>query len=491
MMMIERIGNLRFLPVDTYPRAIDIAQRPMGKAIMLALFALLMFPLNQTTSVPITLLAGACAFSGPYRDQARIIATMMVAFLQPNWFGWLNGATLHNVLTGEATLNEALVARVYMAFSLWPMLTVFFLFAVLVMYLFRCYRQLPITQHPVICMLVLFAAIAFFACSGLLSGSPQRTLWAFVGVFGAYFWFLCYALADQRLKDGNKPLVQLGVLHPFWGSTSTPCGKGAAYLRKIEAKTPRDLAITQIKALKLLMWVELFALFNYVLELSASSSGIPGLQDAVEDAVARQTLGQSYSWYICWANLIYSFFHDLLDLTIWGGAYVAVARLAGYRLLRNTYRPLSSTTLAEFWNRYYFYYKELMVEMFFFPTFFRCFKSHRRLRVFFATIMAATVGNFIFHFIASIKYSADVGFVQQLIGSESFAFYCVTLGVGIGISQMRIRRDKSRVLWVRRRLAPSVGVLLFYCLIRIFAEPYSQFSLGDHFSFLFHVIGIG
>src|SRR5579864_6711728 len=107
---------------------------------------------------------------------------------------------------------------------------------------------------------------------------------------------------------------------------------------------------------------------------------------------------QSYPWYICWASMIYTFFHNMLEMAIFGGPIVAVARLAGYRLLRNTYRPLSATTLVEFWNRYYFYYKELLVEVFFFPTFFRCFQTHKRLRIFFATFMAATVGNFIFHF---------------------------------------------------------------------------------------------
>ena len=461
MMLVERIRNPRFLPLDTYPRAIDLAQRPIGKVILLALFALLMIPLKSITSVPITLAAGVCAFAGQYRSPVRTLATMMVAFLQPNWFDWLDRVTptLHDFLTGEATLREVLAVRMDMAFSLWPMLVAFFSFAVLAMYFFRRYRQIPFTRRPVVCMLVLFGGFVWLASSGLLNGFAQHMLWTFVAVFGAYFWFLCYALGDQKLKDGDKPLVQLGVFHPFWGSGSTPLGKGAAYLRKVEAKTPRELAITQLKALKLLMWVLILALLNYLLELSASSVDIPGLQDGVEDAIARQTLGQSYAWYICWANLIYSFFHDMLTLTIRGGCFVAVARFAGYRLLRNTYRPLSSTTVAEFWNRYYFYYKELLVEMFFFPTFFRCFKTHRRLRVFFATIMAATVGNFIFHFIDGIKYSADLGFAQQLLGFQSLAFYCLALGVGIGISQMRIRRNKRYQSWVRRRLAPSVGVL--------------------------------
>ena len=286
-----------------------------------------------------------------------------------------------------------------------------------------------------------------------------------------------------------ESLFQLGVFHPFWGSTSTPFGKGAEYLRKVEAKTPRDLAITQIKGLKLLMWVHVLTLLNYLLQFCARSVlGIPNLRHAIEQHI----VGQSYPWYICWASLIHSLFHEMLELAIWGGSIVASARLAGYRLLRNTYRPLTSTTLVDFWNRYYYYYKELLVAMFFFPTFFRCFKTHKRLRLFFATIMAATVGNFIYHFMRDIRstYTPSVGFAQQFLGFQTFAFYCVVLGVGLGLSQMRIHLKKTHQGWVRRQLVPSISVLGFYCILQIFAVTYSQYSLMDHFSFLFHIFGM-
>ena len=35
---------------------------------------------------------------------------------------------------------------------------------------------------------------------------------------------------------------------------------------------------------------------------------------------------------------------------------IACVRMAGFRALRNTYRPLESRTVAEFWNRYAFYF---------------------------------------------------------------------------------------------------------------------------------------
>lgn len=152
MMMVERIGNLRFLPLDTYPRAIDLAQRPIGKVILLALFALLMTPATGSVPITITIAAGACAFAGRYRARVLAVATMMTAFLQPTWFGWFwpNELTLRKVLAGEATLREVLAGRMDMVFSLGPMLAAFFLFAVFAMYLIRQFREAPITRHPII-----------------------------------------------------------------------------------------------------------------------------------------------------------------------------------------------------------------------------------------------------------------------------------------------------------------------------------------------------
>ena len=44
------------------------------------------------------------------------------------------------------------------------------------------------------------------------------------------------------------------MLRPFWSPTYLPFGKGAAFLRKSLPKTPDELAITQLKAVKLLLW---------------------------------------------------------------------------------------------------------------------------------------------------------------------------------------------------------------------------------------------
>ena len=43
---------------------------------------------------------------------------------------------------------------------------------------------------------------------------------------------------------------------------------------------------------------------------------------------------------------------------------VGYLRLCGFNVFRNTYKPLLAETMVEFWNRYYYYFKELLVNFF-------------------------------------------------------------------------------------------------------------------------------
>ena len=85
--LVEQIRSCRFLPIDTYPRVVHLAQQPIGSAILLALFALLL-PIQLKWAVAITIAAGACAFAGSYRSWVLLLATLTMMFLGPDWFAW-------------------------------------------------------------------------------------------------------------------------------------------------------------------------------------------------------------------------------------------------------------------------------------------------------------------------------------------------------------------------------------------------------------------
>ena len=92
---------------------------------------------------------------------------------------------------------------------------------------------------------------------------------------------------------------------------------------------------------------------------------------------------------------------DVLKLAARGHEIVGVLRLFGFNVFRNTYKPLLAPSLVEFWNRYYYYFKELLVDFFFFPTYVRRFRTSPRLRMLAATLAAAGFGNLYYHLLFS------------------------------------------------------------------------------------------
>src|SRR5262249_32015386 len=124
-------------------------------------------------------------------------------------------------------------------------------------------------------------------------------------------------------------------------------------------------------------------------DLCFPNLGIPTLEDALTQTAA----GTAVPIHVAWASVLTHFITALLQVTVSGNVVVACCRLAGFRVLRNTYKPLCALSIAEFWNRFYYYFKELLVEFFFYPIYIRYFKKYQRLRLAAATIGAATLGN--------------------------------------------------------------------------------------------------
>jgi hypothetical protein len=317
--------------------------------------------------------------------------------------------------------------------------------------------------------------------SGQVHGAALAGLWAAVLILAPAMWFIGYAIADARAQGSAMPL-----LRPFWSMSGTPFGKGWGYLSKFEAKTPGELAVTQLKGTRLLAWALVLDAVRRVLAVAVhGEAGVPAFASVM--AVTLQ--GGHSPWYICWASLLSAFLENLLEISVWGHTVIAIARFAGFRLLRNTWRPLESRTIAEFWNRYYFYFKELLVDFFFYPAFLRFFRKSEGLRIAFATVMAACIGNMAYHFTRDSFYIASVGLKQAIIGFQTYAFYCVMLTVGICVSQWRSRRTKPAAPSLRRRVTASAGVMLFFCLLHVFDDEQRTYSLMDHARFLLQLFG--
>jgi D-alanyl-lipoteichoic acid acyltransferase DltB (MBOAT superfamily) len=297
---------------------------------------------------------------------------------------------------------------------------------------------------------------------------------------------------------GTKFIYQLGHYQPFWGGSNTPFPKGAAYLRKIEAKNAEELAISQLKGIKLLYWAFILSIVLGIFKMVVYGRPFYNLAlpvhlaiPSVNDALAHTRSGEPYHWYINWAVVLVDFTKAMLTLSIWGHIIIATVRMAGFKALRNTWSPLQSKTIAEFWNRYYYYFKELLVEFFFYPTFLKYFKTRPRLRMFMATMAAAGLGNMLYHFLRDIHIIMELGIWGALQAFQVYIFYGLLLGTAIGLSQLRNQQRKPSKHWFRTWITAPVTILGFYGISHIFGLPYPGYGLDVYFQFLMHMINIG
>ncbi len=468
-------------PIDQDPRWVAYVQRSPGRLLLFFAVTILAALLNLLgVNFFIAPLAVACAYAEQHRRILIPLATLLL--LYHNGF-WVDVGLVERVAEQEGVANQISQAMLYAG-----MLALVFLLCSCLLIFWHRIVAIPLFRRSTLCLILLFLGLVLVAQSPIAAGLPRVLLWSFLMTFLPYLWFLAYALAGVGSRERPAFWQHLGVFHPFWGSTLTPFGKGLSYLQKFEAKTPEELAVTQLKGLKLAAWTFLLAgglrcfgtLIHGYLDL-------PGFDDTFLHHVA----GTRYPRYICWASLLAYFVEDVLSMSVFGGAIIATARMAGFRLLRNTWRPLEATTLAEFWNRYYFYYKELLVDHFFYPAFLRYFRKHRRLRIFFATFSAACVGNLIFHFIRDVHFVADMGLRKAVTGELSHAFYTVVLAIGVGLSQMRLGTRKVSTGWLRGRVLPCLWVVAFFCVLHIFDAPLDrEHSIWQRGQFFLYLLGI-
>jgi hypothetical protein len=474
------LRRFRVIPqLDTYPGVVTLVQSTRGRILLLSCAAIGL-RLAEKQWLPVTICLVFMTFLPAGRRQVLTFCTLF-------WATWLSGqeASSHFVTLTHVGRSSELAMFIIAASLRGAVLGV----GAGLFYGATKYPNSLLGKRPLLLLLGGFFTLILAASYIAVPLAVHNAVWLFLNVFATYLWFIGYSLLDRNSINRDRFSLQLGTFQPFWasldtpftkGSTVTPFVKGAAYLRRIEAKSSEELAITQLKGLKLLGWALVLKLVSH--ELKHFLHGYLGI------ATYDQILGMSlhrvpFHWYVGWASLLAFFFEDVLDMAVYGHIIVAGCRLAGFRALRNTYRPLESRTIAEFWNRYYFYYKELLVEFFFYPAFMRYFKGRRKARLFFATFAAASIGNMYYHFCRDLYFVTDLGFWKAFAGFQTFAFYTVLLAVGIGISQW-IEPQPRPGGWVRTQLWPSVRVIAFFSLLHVFDDVSRTIPLSEHFRVL-------
>ena len=475
-----RSGRWRqWLAIDTRPTWIAGAQSGLGGALI-ALTACLALAPHFGFAETLLAVGGALAASRlPTRRPLILFIATWSAALYATLSGGNDMLDGLGQLPGSEPLTNALLAigalGAMLLASQWSL-----------QYVRRAPQSL-LARRPLLTLLATDALLCALAGSNEFADWLQLMLWSAVFTLTPYLWFLAYAIVDQRARQPAPMLLQLAAQRPFWSPTYLPFGKGAAFLGKHLAKNPQELAVTQLKAVKLLLWANaLYALRWALGELSYSHGQLATVEALLDAFVAGQAVDRGPAW----LALVVSTARFALQVAFWAHLFIGIARLAGYRLPRGSWRPLESRTLMDYFNRFHYYFKELLVDFFFAPTFFRHFKPHPRLRMFVATFVAAGIGNALWHFLRDIQLVATQGFLAALGSFTSYLFYCAVLATGVGLSQVRVSRGWRPASGLLGRLRSFAGIWFFVVCLHVFSDGSRLHALSDRLAFLGHLFGV-
>lgn len=485
-----------YLDFDQSATLVEFAQTQTGKITLLTLFgcffmlshhvhpfshhpniswlnwkAVMMYSLTLMTFLP------------RYRRHI-LLFTNLYCFNQLPWTGevWGTMQEYFNLHYSSNMLSWTLLSRV--------VISAVILFNGFYIYKHYHSQQLTRKSYSVFNLLIITLLLIFIA-SKIPPGIIQLCLWCFISFQCSIFWFVAYTLKDLKSATHNsinnaKPIwQQLSHYFPIWGSSNTPFPKGAAYLNKIETKTDKDLALSQLSGLRLIIWVYVLYLINRQFYAIIINYHIPSLPQAL----AQCAMGQPFSAGLEWLILIVYFTSQIFDMCLKGHIIISICKMAGFNAKRNTDRPLLAPTIAEFWNRFYFYYKELLVEMFFYPTYFRFFKNAPKLRIIFATFAAAGFGNVLYHLMSKLPYMFNHGFLNTLIDLQCYYFDAFVLSIGISISQLRKRKLSSNkiIAGIQKYVLSPIIVIGFFALLSVFSTPYCASRLIINLLFVKHL----
>jgi hypothetical protein len=357
---------------------------------------------------------------------------------------------------------------------------------------------------------VIAAIGAAWAIPGMFAEGSTSPEWQVVRALRYLLPFLVWRCGYLLWAGQRGTIASTGFAdHAFWllpvyGGSNTPHGKGRDYLQRYRAEGPQAVAASQLGGLKLL---GLSVVWTYVRQFYVAavngvdagfaarlvmghSLGIPRLQLVLAD-----TVGVSVP--TLWSSLVLELIPTTLGIAITGHAVIGTVRMFGFDLPPNTDRPLIAQRVLDFWNRYYFYFKELMFDFFFLPTYLSCFRTRPRLRIVTATMTAAFLGNFYFHFLRDQPFLGTEPPSRILALMAPRAVYTFLLGVGISASMLRERGRRgcdeapagpmmARVRQVRR----IAFVWLFYAMIHLWVAGPWSISISQRGAFFLALFGI-
>lgn len=296
-------------------------------------------------------------------------------------------------------------------------------------------------------------------------------------LFSLLFWHWMYSLKY------NFPIKEaLQSSFSFWNWSPLPIPKSFVDLEK-SSNNISDLTKLRLRALKLLVWTSILSVLEFLIFKVKIYFNIPSLVSLIGSQSVQESI------FIRWIALFTDFISNMLTITVGSHFAIACIRFCGWNVKRNVYSPLQAKSISDFFNRYYYYFKELLLDLFFYPAYFSFFKNSPNIRLFIATLLSAGLGNFLFHFMLDYSKIINLGFIGAIISSSSYSLYCFLLSIFLFFSQRSRLKAVNKIQGFLTTFIIKIRILAVFLFLNLLLNSSGRSGLTNILRFaqsLFH-----
>ncbi|MCB9025804.1 MAG: hypothetical protein H6625_05770 [Bdellovibrionaceae bacterium] len=228
------------------------------------------------------------------------------------------------------------------------------------------------------------------------------------------------------------------------------------------------LIVFALEVIRLIMDATFFGKETIILgfiELNPTSYYFLTIKEALSE-ISRGTVIKPLD---AWIIVILDFIYRLVFLSNKINALIGVAMLFGLPLELNTKNVFKSRSLLDFFGKFNFYYKEVLLNYFYYPIFFRLKMLSPGIRVVVSAFLTIGLANYWIHFIWNTFYSRGQSPFGYLIYSINYLIYALLLAFILSF-ELFISLKGRRVSYPPIIAFPIC--ILVYSSIRVFDDPF-------------------
>jgi hypothetical protein len=297
----------------------------------------------------------AIVFINSFPESQRKSAVLIVSTI---YFFLFSGPTTnefkHYISYPLPTFSSNFVAD-YFAHTLFIKLIV----ALFLLLLLKFFRLFPLA------FTLLTFAFVFLNLNVRHSGIASYYILIILVVLSKLFWPYLYFIRAPAWKRST-------MIFPFWEHYSIPSGPKLISIEQFD--NPKSIKSLQLKGLKLVFWGVLQRTLAVILEQLVHGNSyfkfnLPSLNLPNYKLITLQAYNSlDVTLFERWVTLLTQTLSFLLyEVSGTSAVIVGIARIVGFELPRNTYKPYLATSFNNFLSRLYFYYNQILISFFYWP----------------------------------------------------------------------------------------------------------------------------